>query len=409
MDFLKHSFVGLHIVGWPLLLGVILDATGQFAKLEEKLLNLPQPGLRRWLGRWATVNVVVLCMSLLAIACYVAVAFARPGFAEWVENGVAYLSRLWAGGGVFYPNPPPTAAYNAFPYGPLLFQGVGAVYMLSGGAEWPVKTLPIIVAVLSYVTVFFSLRRVAPDLRKRALVVAVLAIVVGIMGFMVKADIMLIAIAVIACSLHASARNQIFLGTALAALAGVAVAIKFHGIFYVLPAAVECLALCPSRLPIKLATGAIIAIAVSFAPFLVPRTSVMDYINILRTASHDGVRLGIFISNIAFIGSFVMCVHVLTAPALRDAVYRRKMISLLAAGFFVSIFAAKAEAGPHHLIPLLPYLCAPLGAALASRDGNPAQRLFLLTLFLISFQPITSVVHDIILLQSHWLSRVPLI
>jgi len=162
----------------------------------------------------------------------------------------------------------------------------------------------------------------------------------------------------------------------------------------------EYFAMQPGRWAAKVCTAALIAGPVAIAPFLVPGTSFFGYIHVLRLASQDGFLPGIFISNIAFIFTMVLCVHALTEPAVRDAAYHRLMKAVLGAGFLVSIFAAKSEAGPHHLIPLLPYLCAPLArAASAPRHGVQA---FLFILFLVSFQPVSSVVGDILLMLANW-------
>jgi hypothetical protein len=77
------------------------------------------------------------------------------------------------------------------------------------------------------------------------------------------------------------------------------------------------------------------------------------------------------------------------------------------AGGIVSVFAAKAEAGPHHLLPLLPYLC--LNFARGLDQAFDARRAMLLVLFLLSFQTVTSVVGDIAIMLAHWWGPGPVI
>lgn len=378
---------GLHIVGWPLLLGILGERSGFLTR------PLP-PRVAAWMAR---ADYAVLFASLIAIATYVAVAFQRPALTEWVERGVLAIARYWVRGGNVYPDPQTLKQFGVFPYGPLLFQCVGAVFAATGAAsKTGVKLFPIILALAGYAAMFALLRRQGVALRHSALSVALLAVVVGIMAFMVKADIMLIVLAILACWLGHVRDRQILAGIGLAVLAGLAVAIKIHGVFYILPAAIECLAARPQGLAWKLCVGGAIAAGVAMAPFLLPETSLSNYIYILRSASQDGLLFGIFLSNMAFISICVAGVHVITPVPARDAAYRRLIASVLAAGLFVSVFAAKSEAGPHHLIPLLPYLCLPLARAL----GPP--RVVLFALFLVSFQPITSVVHDITLMLEHW-------
>jgi hypothetical protein len=279
---------------------------------------------------------------------------------------------------------------------------VGWIGSAFGGSHRAVKAAFDCLALVTYVLMFCVLRRERVGARQSALTVAFLAVVVGIMGFMVKADIMLVFVAVAACGMVGFVRRQLWMGFGLAVLGGLAAAIKIHGVFYVLPAAVACLAMRPRWMAVKIVGGGLVAVAVAAAPFLVPGTSLANYIFVLRTASQDGWLPGIFLSNVAFIGMCVAGVHVLVAPSARDAAYWRLMISVLVAGAIVSVFAAKSEAGPHHLIPLLPYVCLPLGRALEGRfDGR---RALLFALFLVAFQPVTSVAGDVVLMVRHWQS-----
>jgi hypothetical protein len=225
--------------------------------------------------------------------------------------------------------------------------------------------------------------------------------VVGIMGVMIKADILLIALAALACGIASFRPQRFATGVTLAVLAGLAAALKIHGALYILPAALEVLARRPAHRLREAAIGCIIAACLSMAPFLVPRTSLNGFIYVHRVALQDGLLPGVFISNMAFIAICVFTVHSMTPPHLRDIAHRRRMLSVLIAGAVVSVFAAKSTAGPHHLIPFLPYLCLPLSRALAAGPPRSGYAV-LLALFLASFQPITSIGKDIMLMAAHW-------
>jgi hypothetical protein len=382
---------GLHIVGWPLLLGILAGPRGHAAA-------------PRWVLR---VGLAVLHACAAAIVVYAVLALLRTAATEWVESGVAAIARYWVAGGNVYPPAALLGKYGVFPYGPVLFQVVGGIYAVSGHSARAVRVAYDCLTLATYLMLYRMLRRGQVGARASALAVEIFAVVVGIMGFMVKADIMLIFIAVLACRLVASGRGQIVVGAGLAVLGGLALAIKIHGVFYILPAAVECLAMRPTRMVGKTAAAGTVALAVAAAPFLLPGTSFQNYVFILRTASHDGLLFGIFVSNVMFIAMCAAGVHLLTASQMRDAAYRRLMLSVLVAGFFVSVFAAKAEAGPHHLIPLLPYLCLPLARGLG--QAFDARRAVLLVLFLVSFQPVTSVMADIAIMLAHWRGVSPVI
>jgi hypothetical protein len=277
-----------------------------------------------------------------------------------------------------------------------------------GGSNPALKAAAAILAVLVYAWMFWVLRRHSFTKRISAITVELLAVVVGIMGVMIKADILLIALAALACG-FASLRPQRFAtGVTLAVLAGLAAAIKIHGALYILPAAIEVLARRPAHRFREAALGCGIAACISMAPFLVPRTSLSGFIYVHRVALQDGLLPGVFISNIAFIAICVFTVHWITPSAHRDAAHRRLMLSLLAAGAIVSVFAAKSTAGPHHLIPLLPYLCLPLARAVAAKAGK-AGFAVLLALFLVSFQPITSIGKDLMAMAAHWYDTRPVI
>jgi hypothetical protein len=384
-----HLLKDIHIVGWPLLLGILAEATFLRAR--------PTTRPPEWLMH---ACLAVLHASLAAIIVYALFAFLRPAYTEWVEGGVAWIARAWTEGAPIYPDTASPGKYTVFPYGPLLFQCIGAIYATVGHSRKAVKAAYTCLALLTYLLMFAVLRRHRLAARDSALAVECLAVAVGIMGFMVKADIMLIFISAASCALLAFGQHQRPMGLALAILAGLATAIKIHGALYVLPAAIACLAMRPQHAAAKIFAACVIAASVASSPFLVPGTSFANYIFVLRTASHDGLLFGIFLSNIAFIAMCVAGVHLLVPPTAQDAAYRRLMLSVLVSGGLVSAFAAKSEAGYHHLIPLLPYLCLPLAKSL--QQPADSRRTILFVLFLLAFQPITSVAGDIALMLNHW-------
>jgi hypothetical protein len=382
MWFLK----GLHIVAWPLLLYPLAER----CDLPRRL-----PPLATRVCLW------LLHGCIVAIASYTLTALFRPAFTEWVEKGVVATARYWSRGGDLYPPPDVLAHLGVYPYGPLLFQAIGTASFLLAYSNPALKAATALFAALVYLWMFRLLRRHGITTQISALSVELLAVSVGIMGVMTKADICLIALSALACGLVALRPCRMSTGVSLAVLGGMAVAIKIHGAFYIIPAAIDYLARRPAHRLRDAVIGGIVAACVAMAPFLVPRTSLDGYIRVHRMALQDGLLPGIFISNIAFLVICVFTVHRMTPHDLRDAAYRRLMRSLLASGAIVSIFAAKAEAGPHHLIPFLPYLCLPVARALAAQKSKPGY-VVLLALFLVAFQPVTSVEKDIVLMVQHW-------
>ena len=375
-------FSGLHIVAWPLLLARLVPSR-----------RIPPWAMRMCL--W------VLHGCIAAIVCYTITDLFRPFLNEWVENGVVATSRYWASGGNVYPAPDVLAKFGIYPYGPLLFQLIGTLSSLLGGSNLALKAAAAILALLVYTWLFWVLRRHGTTTPISAVTVELLAVVVGIMGVMIKADIVLIALAALACGLASSRPQRFATGVTLAVIAGLAAAIKIHGALYILPAAIEVLARRPAHRLREAAIGCGMAACIAIAPFLVPRTSLSGFIYVHRVALQDGLLPGVFISNIAFIAICVFTVHSMTPAHLRDAAHRRMMLSVLVAGAVVSVFAAKSTAGPHHLIPFLPYLCLPLARALTAGAPKGGYAV-LLALFLVSFQPITSIGKDTMLMAAHW-------
>jgi hypothetical protein len=395
---------GLHIVAWPLLAGALLEATapGMAAKFVPKGL-----AARVRLSTLRRAVVIALHACLASILLYTAVAFLRPAFTEWVEAGVASMAREWVAGHGMYPSQAPPGKYSVYPYGPLLFQMIGLLYMAAVGNALAVKAAFICIGLFTYGLMFLVLLRQGRGGWQSALSVELLAIAVTIMGFMVKADILLILVAVLSCWATTYQGRRWHAWLALSLLAGVAAAIKIHGVFYVMPAALVCLSEWRDLWAPKIAAAGVIALIVTLLPFLVPGTSLANYMYVLRVAAQDGWLPGIFVSNLAYIVMFVLTVHLLVPDWARDARYRTTTTSVLIAGVCVSVFAAKAEAGWHHLVPLLPYLCAPLATGLAERFDW--RRAAFAALFLITRQPVTSDITYILRMIVHWQSPAPLI
>jgi hypothetical protein len=395
---------GLHIVGWPLLAGAVLEAAapGFAARLV--------PGGVAARMRLDTVRRAVLIglhVCVAAMLIYTAFAFLRPAYNEWVESGVAAMAREWVAGHGMYPAHAPPGKYSVYPYGPLLFQLIGALYIASAGNGLAAKAAFIAIALSAYASMFFVLLRQGRGAVHSALAIELMAIAVTIMAFMVKADILLILVAILSCWVLTYRGRMWHAWLALSILAGVAAAVKIHGVFYVLPAAIMCLSTWRGLWALKIGAAVVVALVVSLVPFLVPGTSLANYIYVLRVASQDGWLPGIFVSNLAFLGMFVLAVHLLVPAWARDARYRIALASVLIAGVGVSVVAAKPEAGPHHLVPLLPYLCAPLATGLAERFD--ARRALLSLLFLVSLQPVSSCCIYVARMLAHWQSPSPLI
>lgn len=404
---------GLHFVGWPLLLACLLKLLGERAapNLARRLGGRSSWWSARMSRRFDAACAAALVLSLLAIVAYAITAFLRPGYTEWVEKGVAAIGKNWSTGANTYPDASQIHGYGVYPYGPFLFQAIGAMALLGGKSDPVVKILPAALAVASYALLYAALRRAAVRIAVSLVLVALMAILSGIMGFMVKADIMLLLLATAACWLAATRPTAAATFPALCILAGLAAAIKFHGLCYIVPAIVETAAHWPRWSWRRALAGAALLVSVAMAPFLLPHTSLGNYLFVLRVAARDGLQAGMFVSNIAFIGTVALCVHTLTPAPQRDPPYWRMLYSVLGAGCAVSVFAAKAEAGWHHLIPFMPFLLLLLGRSLSAPAAPRKMQRWarvLLVLFLVSFQPVTGVIGDIGRMRAHWTDRTAL-
>lgn len=400
----------LHVVAWPLLAGVILAVSRE----------MRAPG-RPWTGpagrvlasrAFGAVCLGLLHLCVLAILVFACVNLARAGFSEWVEWRVLRAARLWLGGGGVYPDARTLPAYGLLPYGPLLFQIYGGVLAAFGGANAAVKLAAAGFAGLSAVLLGIGFGRAGADAARRWALAEILMVAIGIMGVMAKADILLMALASAACLIcardgvprPAGARGGGARLIGLAVIAGLAAAIKLHGPFYVAPFLLVCLAGRKRRLGWATLCVAIAAL-VAWLPFLMPRTSPQHYLFVLRNVAQDGFLPGVFLSNLLFLATLVLCAHVLSQAGRGRAEHRVLLWSVVACGLAVCVFAAKREAGPHHLLPFLPALGLAVsrawGLGKASLPALQTRRL-LLALFIVSVQPVTSVVHAIGALAQHW-------
>ncbi len=394
-------------MGWPLLAGAAAEFAGLRARFGRRLAGA---------GSWRIGGALRICLHLCiaAILFYYCSDLVRPGFSEWVEAEVVRAGRNWCEGGAIYPAAPPPGRNATMPYGPLLFQIVGGVNCLACRSTTILKLLPGLLTGFAYSAMYSTLRQQGSARWLAVLIVELLAVSGGIMETMVKADVMLLLLAVLAARVAAQQRSARGTAIGLGVLSGLAMAIKLHGPLYILPAFVEAAAQRSAGQRSGLFAWAAVPFGVAaFSPFLLPGTNLHRYIAVLLQATGDGMLFGVFLSNAAFIGMFALCVHVLTPPAERDRFYRRNMIGVVIAGAGVCVAAAKAEAGPHHLIPLLPYLGLLLGRTLSGMPievpaRNSAPHVLLL-LFLIAFQPISGIVGDMAAMLRHWHSGAPLL
>jgi hypothetical protein len=387
----------MRLVAAPLLGGAVFELGGG------------RRAVARWAGRRGRsavyidiVALLLLQLCVLSMLAYAAAAILRPHYAEWVETSVVAMARAWLRGHAMYVHQEDIDKFGVFPYGPLLYEMVAGCWRLLGRADALLKCVPVVLSGLCAGGMFLVFRRNGLAVRPGLVLLEVLLVTLGIMAFMVKADILLIAVGVLCCVIVSGRWRPVVAWYALCVLAGVAAGIKLHGIFYVLPAMVETLAAPMHRRWLHMGAGAVIAAVVAYMPFMLPGASLHNYIIVLHRAARDGLYPGIFVSNVFFLAAMAAGVQALGGASWReDAEYRRMMVAVCVAALPVCLIAAKAEAGPHHLIPFAPYFALLLSKALARSWDASACRL-LLVLFLVSFQPISAVIGDIHTMRTHW-------
>jgi hypothetical protein len=163
----------------------------------------------------------------------------------------------------------------------------------------------------------------------------------------------------------------------LAIAVGLAINCKIHGFLYLLPVGAVWFQRNGFR---SLVTVIVLAGIVAMIPFLLPGVLQSGYLAWLRLATGHSLRKSVLADNLMAFITLLIPLALLPCPIDWARLLRwlnetnLLFISLVGVGLLVCVPASKAGAGPHHLLPLAPYVGYLLASRLAVhplRDWNP--------------------------------------
>ena len=341
---------------WPGFLTVILAAPA--------FVTLGYP--RSWAGS-RTVDLiarygVVILFTVAAGQFVLALLYLRyPSYYNHMEANAVVQSWLGWRGLPLYPSPT-TGDIYAFPYGPALFETLGAALWAFGPSIAASKIPGLAAFVATPILSFVMLRRSGAKIVEAMAITAAQCFVQAgfdneAYAYGARADVFLMLTAqgaMFAATCRPTIANAIILGL----LAGLESNLKIHGVLYVLPAAVYFL-LTSQRLAARLENASIgfAAALVTFSlPFLPHNVSFAEYLHYFELLSHHPLDRWLFEQNVAFAAMLILPIIPLSFRALRTIQrgtgwFQASIIGCMA---IVCIIASAEGAGPHHLLPFLP-------------------------------------------------------
>lgn len=280
-----------------------------------------------------------------------------PGVMELVEGSVAAISAAWWNGQPIH-HPIDAPERYSLLYGPLVFVINGLFQQLVPDPLLAGKLLGTSSTLLGLALVWRSL----PGEASGAKVVAVSALALAVVTFnhyplAGRGDAQLFLLAAIGTYAAQRLRSPLRRLLVLALLVGASVHIKAHGPLYLVPL------LAPLAFERNRAVSAMIFVVASavFAILIflcIPRASFVDYVGWLSAASGHGLDWQQFVNTASWAAIFFAPLIVLSRGIGGTWARRSGALALLASAAIVTVIASKAGAGRHHLLPLLPSLCA---------------------------------------------------
>jgi hypothetical protein len=397
----------MHIIGSALFAGSGIELVGLRSAVARAYPRAAKLGAV-FLRGLEPILLAAMALCVLSMLAWYTVDLGRPAISNWIEQGTTAIAVRWATGQEIYPPMSEIASYGPYPYGPLFFQQIGVSWAWSGGDLLVVKLVPLLYTVVGLIALDACFRRAGLKPRVSFSMTAIFLIYAGILYLMVRADGPINTFVALACYLVTLDLSPTLACVLFGLLGGIAFGFKLHGPLYIVPAFLDYLARQPSaRTGTRILVGIVVGAAISFAPFLVPRTSLTHYIELLVLVSHDPILITVFVQNIVVLATGALIAHVMTPVAARDGRYWRYQLSVAAAGLLVSIAASKYRAGAHHLIPFGIYYLVLVARSFATAgSADDAERrprvAFLLMCFLASYQPVTSITGHIRTMRAHW-------
>lgn len=305
------------------------------------------------------VRIVVAAGSatVLLYLGQIAAYLAYPGFVDHVQTTITVMSYMAVNGKEVY-SPPAAAGIYGMPYGPILFlaNGLGLLLVQSTlGSK-----LPGIVALIS------ALAAMAQPLQRQlknrvALFLALASLLAlllpyGLFAYWNRPESFLLLCAALA--LAALQLPRVAANLAMGMLLGLAAGLKLHGFVFVAPAALALIGRDAGwrRKAVSALVQALTGAAVFLAPFSLSNVSAAGYYDYLSMAAGHAVDLWMLGVSLAFAAAFVgppALVYAWRRPVLASE-DRWLLCGFLAATAAAVLVAGRVEAGPYHILPMIP-------------------------------------------------------
>ena len=317
-------------------------------------------------------------VTVLAAYCATVVWYAtRIEYMDPAEPTITAVAAVFNAGAPLYPALDAPERY-ALIYGPVLFLTHAAALAAVGPSILASKAVGATAVLASLVLVFLVCRKDAGTATALLAAAACALVYMGFgnVSFWTRSDPLLILCAA-AALFAARARRWLPAAVLLGVVLGAAVNLKLTGPLYLLPAYGLALAGHGSR---AVLLGAVVAMPVAVAPFLLPHVSFAHYREYFELAARNGLMAAIFRQTLGW--SVFLC-----APLALGLWTRRRNtgepIALIAASVLVafgivSLAAAKPGGGPFHLLPFVPFLAYAVVRFSGDGLGHPAIRSLLL-------------------------------
>lgn len=302
----------------------------------------------------AVVAVGTLVFGALSRFTILLLSLSRP-LSLW-SAPIQAIAGAWLNGQAIYPVSGNGEFYGDI-YGPLLYQIVG-VSQLVFGIGMPLAGLPMVLAEVGAVIVTaLTIRRSGVSRKACAAAVGLMVVELGAANLEgVRADQVLVLLASLALALLPAfkqhpGRSSFWIGLC----GGLAVALKFTGVVYILPAFLPMWAQAGPdrrRALLGVATGSILGAGF---PYLVPGVDMAAHFAQIQGVNGLGPRLAPFGHSLLFAVEVLLPVLV-WMPLRRSAAQWKELMWIVIPLALTMIPASKAGGGPWHLAPFLPAL-----------------------------------------------------
>lgn len=290
-------------------------------------------------------------VALVLIGLFVAVGIAYvayPNYLDPFESTIAALGKIMQRGDPLYPWPD-TFPYHGILYGPAMAE-LQSAFSLLGLPVLLGSKLPGFIAFAITIPLLLHLNK---QRLSRGYLLYLLPF--GSMLFWDRSEpfFLLLVSSSLLAGVHL--RHWRYLPILFAILAGVASAFKIHGALYIIAAFIAVTMTVGVSLPTSILLASCAVFFTSFfVVFLPSNVSFFAFVAYLKSASHHGLALTMWLKNLLYFAFLNAPIFLLWRQTSATKNETTRLLAILFVEFLVSIIASKVGAGTHHLLPFIP-------------------------------------------------------